>query len=232
MLCTVTELDYVEGTHSKFYRLYDLGRTSVFQWGRRGQIGQSKSSRHMSAREGQEACWMQQRVKEDRGYGHATTLRFAYPKTLDECYNIEALHDAFQAASVRDWALRLRVLADACTGAAERIVLLRNWDAERAVAVWGEAMAAHIDVFPHHRLHGADVYLWGLPRKAATWVMDECGAHVDVTVVEELRKGDDALVFETAFGLAGDAGRCHPVDAAALLTTITALSDARLILGR
>lgn len=233
MTCEAEQLDNVSHGHNKFYRLYQFGSSTVFQWGRRGAIGQFKLDRHNGPMSARSAAADQRESKRAGGYETVTpvvrievdeaALIALGPKERRAAFG--ELSAAFDAAWLEEWASPLSHLARIIADPGPQVVLsVRRWRDTVANTVWGPRVAellggcqrASSDDDTERTLHA-------VPAGAGLWAVSHLPATIHASVIGDSRAGDDASVLETALGLAG-AGAS---DAAVR----DALADARLILG-
>lgn len=235
----VRHLELVDSSSSKFYRSYvSLGRTNraqggsstqvVFQWGRRGAIGQCKPGLAGGAWTARE----QLRAKEAKGYVEVAEVVAAVPMAalIDPAApgRLAQLDQGFHQAWAGEWAARLGGLGHALSSAGgdTAVVYLPGLAAEAPLRPWGAEVSALIEAVPH--VAGPEGCLALVPAGAAEWLVRHVGGRPQVgrsspgtAVGGAGTAGDDVVVLETTLELHRSG-----------LALDEALRAARLVLGR
>lgn len=175
--CTVEELRFVSGTSNKFYRAYlvenDASSLAVFQWGRRGTVGQVKVETAPSLRRCSDLVDRQLRKKRMEGYTHEWGPERLDPHSLFPLPSHTAANSYFGAHLATAWRERQRELVSPALAAlssldptaADAILVLYRFDMEsRSEVVAGELVALLPGLTHALGKHGCAVLL---PERAA-----------------------------------------------------------------
>ena len=223
------QVECIDGVSDKFYRIYVGEYTSgrswcVYQWGRRGVLGQSKLESGWTLRHSEERAYSQLQSKHARGY--RTTydqLRLIVPDRLllvgDTTVSKEALitlDAAFFSAAEAQWAA---VLGLDTAGAPDQVAAVHGYRAASKMPGSARVLAELEAAWPHVRVPGGDILLIAMPKQQAlllacqTW-----GPWSYVELGGKLPKRTDALgVLDAAAALVGTMGITRSVEAGLLL---------------
>lgn len=80
--CRTAYLQDYDANSDKFYRTYEIGPWAVFQWGRRGVVGQFKAEQFSGPRQASEAAQKKLNSKHAEGYRDLDEVSFDYDPTF------------------------------------------------------------------------------------------------------------------------------------------------------
>lgn len=213
------ELELVEGRSDKYYRAWTYGHIVVFQWGRRGTVGQHEILVGSSAAAAARAVSAKLQAKRARGYRDAADDCLTITLNLDLSLSHEALwaqvQDLWQAEQARLWRERLATLAEALAdGTAPVVTALHRLPNEERSMPWVPPALELLSELSRGGSCGMAV----MSQRAAGWFQQHWRGGVEF--LGPAAPGDSPVVYETALALR----ETHTsLDAA--------LSGARLVLG-
>lgn len=229
MQVLAAQVEYIDSVSDKFYRSYvgiypNQDGWCVYQWGRRGVLGQSKLEAGQARWQAEDRAYNQLRAKCDKGY--RTTydqLRLELPNDVLLSGNarvpksaLEVLDAAFVTAAEAQWG---SVLGMTTSSTPDQVVAICGARTASKTPGSARALAELEAAWPHADTPDGSITLFALPKKQALLLLRQTwGPWAHVEVGGDLPKDADAAgVLDAAAALTSSMGVPQSVEAGLLL---------------